>query len=68
MLSQNRPVGTNLVSVRQIRANNLLSMKAERAKGPTVWGPGGCSRAPGGVQGQSPSGGTGAVPPEALGF
>ena len=56
MLSiDHRPVGTNLVLVRRVGANNLLSMKAERAKraerlqrrgvqGPAQgpwWGPGG---------------------------
>ena len=38
-----RPVGTNLVLVRRVRANRLLSMKAERAKREdrlTDWGPG----------------------------
>ena len=35
-----RPVGTNLVLVRRVRANNLLSMKAERAERLTVRGPG----------------------------
>ena len=62
-----RPVGTNLVLVRRvIRANNLLSMKTERAKRAerlTAWGPGARSRAPGGVQGQSPGGGPGGRAP-----
>ena len=49
-----RPVGTNLILVRRVRANNLLSMKAERAKRAerqTAWGPGARSRAPGGGPG-----------------
>ena len=58
-----RPVGTNLILVRRVRANNLLSTKAERQM---AWGPGTYSRAPGGVQGQSPAGGP--APPDALGF
>ena len=57
-----RPVGTNLGLVRRIRANNLLSMKAERAERLTAWGPGARSRAPGGVQGQSPGGPGGSAP------
>ena len=38
-----KPVGTNLVLVRQVRAKDLLSMKAERAKRAeclAAWGPG----------------------------
>ena len=61
-----RPVGTNLKLVRRVRAKNLLSMKAERAKRAerlTAWGPGTRSRAPGGVQGQSPGGGPGGSAP-----
>ena len=57
-----RPVGTNLILVRRVMAKNLLSMKAERAKRAErlmAWGPGARSRAPGGVQGQSPGGGPG---------
>ena len=60
LILQTRPVGTNLVLVRRVRANNLLSMKAKRAERLTAWGPGARSRAPGGVQGQSPGGGPGA--------
>ena len=44
-----RPIGTNLVLVQRVRANNLLSMKAERAKPAerlTAWGPWAHSRAP----------------------
>ena len=55
----NRPVGTNLVLVQRVKADNLLSMKAERAKRAeclTAWGPGARTRAPGLVQGQSPAG------------
>ena len=62
-----RPVGTNLVLVRRVRANNnLLSIKvdlAKRAERLTAWCPGARSRAPGGVQGQSPSGGPGGSAP-----
>ena len=58
-----RPVGTNLVLVRRVKANNLLSMKAERAERLTAWGTGARSRAPGGVQGQSPGGGQGGSAP-----
>ena len=58
-----RPVGTNLVLVRRVMAKNLLSMKAERAERVTAWGPGARSRAPGGVQGQSPGGGPGGSAP-----
>ena len=57
-----RPVGTNLVLVRRVRAN-LVSMKAEQAERLTAWGPGAPSRAPGGVQGQSPGGGPGGSAP-----
>ena len=42
-ISMPRPVGTNLVLVRRVRANYLISMKAERAKRAerlTAWGPG----------------------------
>ena len=44
------------VLVGRVRANNLLSMKAECLM---AWGPGTHSRAPGGVPGQSPGGGRG---------
>ena len=60
-----RPVGTNLELVRRVRGKNLLSMKAERLM---AWGPWARSRAPGGVQGQSPSGGPGGSAPGAPGF
>ena len=50
----------NLLLVRRVRANNLVSMKAERL---TAWGPGARPRAPGGVQGQSPGGGPGGSAP-----
>ena len=61
-MSNVRPIGTNLVLVRRVRANNLLSMKAKREEGLTVWGPeaaegplaGFRGRAPAGVQGQRP--------------
>ena len=62
----NRPVRTNLELVRRVRGKNLLSMKAERAKRAerlTAWVPGARSRAPGGVQGQSPGGGPGSSAP-----
>ena len=55
-----RPVGTILEMVWRVRGKNLLFTKAERAKPAerlTAWGPGARSRAPGGVQGQSPGGG-----------
>ena len=61
-----RPVGTNLKLVRRVRAKNLLSIKAKQAKRAeclTAWGPGVRSRAPGGVQGQSPGGGPGGSAP-----
>ena len=62
-----RPVGTNLKLVRRVRAKNLLSMKAKRAE--RLTGPGGRSRAPGRVQGQSPGGGAGgSAPRKLLGF
>ena len=41
--NKTRSVGTKLVLVRRIKSNNLLSMKAERAKRVerlTAWGPG----------------------------
>ena len=44
---QDRPVGTNLVLVRWVRAKNLLSMKTKRAERLTAWGPGARLRAPG---------------------
>ena len=35
-----RPVGTNLVLVQRVTANDLPSMKAEQAKRVTAWGSG----------------------------
>ena len=46
---RSRPVGTNLVMVRQVRAKNLLSVKAERAERLTACGSVARSRAPDGA-------------------
>ena len=62
-LKSSGPVGTKLVLERRVRANNLLSMKEERVERLTAWGSGARSRAPGGVQGQSPGGGPGGSAP-----
>ena len=67
-----RPVGTNLVLVRRVGANNLLSVKAERAKRAerlTAWGPGARSRALAGSRAEPRRGSRGAAPPDqVLGF
>ena len=63
-----RPI-TIAINLTQARRNEfsigaaVLSMKAKRAERLTAWGPGARSRAPGGVQGQSPGGGPGGSAP-----